>query len=373
MLTLIDRQLIRNYFKGYFICLTSLLSLYIVVDLFTNLDDFAHHTGGIGKTTQLVGVYYGYKVWQIFDRLCEAILVLAATFTIAWMRRNNEQIPLLSSGVSTQRIVRPVLISACVLMTFNIVNQELIIPSIGIRLMFQRDDPNGEKEVQVRSGYEPNGIQLTGTKATRKGLVIKGFQCTIPTEVLGRMSHLTANEARYVPPGPGPRTGGWELSGTKTSPEELEPGENPILEQIDKGKFFLKVRKIDFEALTRHQNAYLLSSTWQLYHDLQCEDSRQGASSIDRKKAVLFHSRLTRPLLSILLVLLGLSVILGDQNRNIYVGVGMCLALCGLFFATTYLCRYLGDNNLITPALSAWLPLLLFGPYSLVKFDAVQT
>src|SRR5213080_4663266 len=115
MLTLIDRSLVRSYLKAYAVCLVSLLSLYVVVDLFTNLDDFAH-TGGFGSTLRLIGSYYGVKIWQIFDRLCEAILVLAATFTIAWMRRNNEQIPLLSSGVSTQRIVRPVLLSASVLM-----------------------------------------------------------------------------------------------------------------------------------------------------------------------------------------------------------------------------------------------------------------
>jgi lipopolysaccharide export system permease protein len=372
MLTLIDRQLIRNYFKGYFICLSSLLSLYVVVDLFTNLDDFSHHNGGVSQTLRLIGVYYGYKVWQIFDRLCEAILVLAATFTIAWMRRNNEQVPLLSSGVSTQRIVRPVLLSACVLMSFNILNQELIIPSIGTKLMYQRDDPDGEKEVQVRGGYEPNGIHLHGAKAKRTGFLIYNFQCIIPTEVFGILTTLSANEARYVPPGSGPRTGGWELSGT--IPEEVENlPKNLCLEQIDKGKYFLKVLKIDFEAMTRHQNAFLLSSTSQIYHELNGDDSRQGANSLDRKKAVLFHSRLTRPLLSIVLVVLSLSIILGDQNRNIYISVGMCLGVCALFFAASYICRYLGDNNLINPALSAWLPLLLFGPYAVVKFDSVHT
>src|SRR5205823_9078904 len=150
MLTIIDRHLIFNYLKGYMVCLVSLLALYIVVDLFTNLDDFASHNGGIETTVRLITVYYGYKVWQIFDRLCEAILVLAATFTVAWMRRNNEQIPLLACGVPTHRIVRPVILSACLMPSLNIVNQEFIIPTIGVRLTYQRDDPDGEKETQVR-------------------------------------------------------------------------------------------------------------------------------------------------------------------------------------------------------------------------------
>src|SRR5262245_21276994 len=110
MIKLIDRLMIRGFFKSYIVCLASLLSLYIVVDLFINLDDFTHTKE---KTDTLVHVirhivsYYGYKSAQIFDRLCEAIVLLGAMFTVAWMQRNNEQVPLLSAGVSTRRIVAP--------------------------------------------------------------------------------------------------------------------------------------------------------------------------------------------------------------------------------------------------------------------------
>jgi lipopolysaccharide export system permease protein len=33
----------------------------------------------------------------------------------------------------------------------------------------------------------------------------------------------------------------------------------------------------------------------------------------------------------------------------------------------------LGDNDILGPALSAWLPVLFFGPLALVLFDAVHT
>src|SRR6516165_5076675 len=101
MIKLMDRQLIYSYFKAYFVCLISLLSLYIVVDLFTNLDDFTHKNDGMLGVIKHIATYYGYKVTQIFDRLCEAIVLLAAMFTVTWMQRNNEQLPLLSAGVST--------------------------------------------------------------------------------------------------------------------------------------------------------------------------------------------------------------------------------------------------------------------------------
>src|SRR5438552_4516190 len=314
---LLDRLLFTAFLRAYLICLISLLSLYVVVDLFTNLEDFAQHAAGLRDTLLNVGRYYGYKVAQIFDRLCEAILLMAAMFTVAWMQRNNEQMPLLSAGMSTRRIVLPVIVSACTMLSLTLLNQELVIPAIGPRLNYQRDDPNGEKDMDVKGAYEPNGIQIVGKTASRRALVVRQFECTIPAELAGRLLHIAAAEAHYVKPGSGPRTGGWELRNTQ--PAEIDPWDNAPLEQIDHGKFFLKVSKVTFDTLTRHQNAYLLASTFQIYQELQSADaSRQGSPTLDRKKAVLFHTRLARPLLGMVLVFLGLSVILRDQNRNVF-------------------------------------------------------
>src|SRR5206468_2259090 len=43
MMAILDRQMILSYLKAYLICLVSLLSLYIVVDLFTNIEDFTQN------------------------------------------------------------------------------------------------------------------------------------------------------------------------------------------------------------------------------------------------------------------------------------------------------------------------------------------
>jgi len=79
----------------------------------------------------------------------------------------------------------------------------------------------------------------------------------------------------------------------------------------------------------------------------------------------------------IILVMLGLSVILRDQNRNIFISAGLCLILCVVFFASIFACQYLGStpetSEYISPALAAWLPVIVFGPISFVMFDAVHT
>src|SRR5438132_4824841 len=120
MLTLMDRQLIVNYVKAYLICLVSMVGLFIVVDLFTNLDNFTEGKQGFEQVMEHILQYYGMKVTQIFDRLCEAVVLLAAMFTVALLQRNNELLPLLSAGVSTRRVVRPVLLSAFVMLGLTI-------------------------------------------------------------------------------------------------------------------------------------------------------------------------------------------------------------------------------------------------------------
>src|SRR6202035_561320 len=105
-----------------------------------------------------IGKYYAARSTTIFDRLSEMIVLLAAMFTIAWVQRNNELLPQLSAGVSTRRIVRPVLLSACAMMALATLNQELVIPRLSNLLTINRDDPNGNRDLLVRSGYESNHV-----------------------------------------------------------------------------------------------------------------------------------------------------------------------------------------------------------------------
>ncbi len=364
MLKLIDRQMVLGYFKSYVVCLVSLLSLYIVVDLFTNLDDFAHHDSGLKGVVSRIGSYYGAQITLIFDRLCEAIVLLAAMFTVAWMQRNNEQVPLLSAGISTQRIVVPVLLCACLMLTLTVLNQEFVIPFFADKLTRARDDPGGQREIGVRQAYDSNGIHVTGTRAVRQELLVREFQVTIPEAVSGNQVHIIAQEARYHR-GSGPNGGHWEMTGC--TPPHLDPIPD-VLDVADTTRYVLHVRNVDFDALTRDPNWFLRTSTYRLFQELQRPESTRLASM-----AVLFHIRLTRPLLGMVLVLLGLSVILRDQNRNVIISSGMCLVLCGVFFASCFACKMLGDKELLTPALAAWLPVLCFGPFAVAMFDAVHT
>jgi lipopolysaccharide export system permease protein len=364
MTTTLDRMYFAAYLRSYLIVLTSLLSLYVIVDLFTNLDDFSK--GSFAQNLRHITGYYSTRISQIFDRLSEAITLLGAMFTVAWMQRNNELLPQLSAGISTRRVLLPVLAGSVLTLALGPLNQELVIPQVAEALTTPRDDPDQEQPTVVKGAFDPTGVHLEGYTAVRKERKVINLHVTFPEGGPTGMVHLTAKEAIYISADDDPQSGGWMLY--RTAPDLSEGELPPNLERVGVGQYFLRTREVDFDTVTRGANWFLFASTPTLRELLAKPDARRQP-----QVAVAFHMRLTRPLVGILLTVLGLAVILRDQNRHVFINAGLCLVLCAVFYAAVYGCKYLGENDFISPPLAAWLPVLIFGPLAVALFDAIHT
>ncbi len=117
-MTRIDRYLLFLYIRVLVICFTSLTGLLIVVQVFSNLDEFMRYAKQEQQSLLTVLVeFYGPYTLTIFDRLSGLIALLALLFVIAWLYRTNEFTALMAAGVTKLRVVRPLLIaSACVIL-----------------------------------------------------------------------------------------------------------------------------------------------------------------------------------------------------------------------------------------------------------------
>jgi lipopolysaccharide export system permease protein len=367
-MTILDRMLFISFLRAYAICLISTLSLYIIVDLFTHLDDFAVKANDFIDIIVNILNYYGYRSIQYYDRLCEAISLLAAMFSVAWMQRSNELLPCLSAGVSTHRVIRPIIFGSILMLALGVINQELVIPRIAAVLMTDREDPESERDMWVHPNFDTNGVHIEGVAATRKEQSIKNFYATLPERATNNMVHLSATLARYIPPrNDDPLSGGWLLTGT--TPAEIDPENCPEpLTPLYTGKYFLRTNEVNFETLTRNPKWFMFASTRHLMRLLNRSDApRQGPI------AVMFHMKISRPIVGFLLVMLGLSIILRDQTRHVFISAGLCLAMCAAFYGIVYMSKFLGDADYVSPALAAWLPVLIFGPITIAQYDAIHT
>jgi lipopolysaccharide export system permease protein len=367
--TILDRMLFASFLRAYFICLVSTLSLYVVVDLFTNIDDFFQSGRSTVEIATHVLTYYGYRSVQYYDRLCEALALLAAMFTVAWSQRNNELIPMLSAGVSTHRFLRPVFIGSALMLAIGMANQEFVIPAIAAELITDREDPEGNKDLYIQGSFDPDRVHVDGFKGFRKEQVVMKFNVTLPAGPHSEMKHLSADWAEYIPYQEGQHySGGWELHGA-TPPELPKEMLDPkLIEMIDSGRYFVFVREATFERVTQGQKTQQFVSTTRLYHLMERTDVGRMNGL-----AVTFHMRITRPIVGMLLVIMGLSIILRDQTRHVFISAGLCLAMCAVFFGVVFAGKFLGTSDYVSPAMAAWLPVLIFGPFSIALYDAIHT
>ncbi|QJX00498.1 LptF/LptG family permease [Frigoriglobus tundricola] len=371
MITTLDRMFLLSYLRSYAIVWTSLIGLYVVLDLFTHLDDFVNRPGTFVASARVIIHFYGYRIPQLFDLMAEPITLMAAAFSVSWMQRNNELLPQLSAGIPTRRAIRPILLGAALTLSLTPLNQEFLIPEVADQLMTKPDDPEGTKAQVLTGAYDTaTGTHLEGYVGFRRDRRVERLNVTFSENSPSGMLHIAAAEAVYVPKGDDPLTGGWLLIGI--GPEDTQRlGSRPMptnLTALGTGRYFLKVTDADFEAVCRGGTWYIYAPTTRLREMLLDPEPRRRG-----KMAVLFHTRITRPLVGGIMVILGLSVILWNPNRHVIISAGLCMGVAASLFLFVIACKYLGDQEVLTAPLAAWMPVLLFGPPALVAFDSVHT
>ena len=386
MLRILDRQRYWAFFKAYAVSFVSLVGLYVVIDAFTNLDEFLKISHGTGHLFALMGRYYAVRATFFYDRLCGVITMMAAIFTVTWMQKNNELLAMLAAGISARRVIVPVIVSAALVSVGTLANQEWLIPRLGDELQRPHAD-DGTLKVNAGSRYDVNGIQLQGQNGFRSHKTIDHFSALLPVSRFGTLMALDATLARYVPEDDptSPLRGGWVLWGATLSPPGSKP-DGKVLVAIDPklvprlpkpfgdgppppGTMMFLRTDVSFSNITRRADWYQFAST----PDLIRAYADQGSRTERNRIAVFLHARLIRPLASMVLLLLSLPLVLGGEGRNLFVNLGLSVLTSAVFYGGSFLVNYLGNSNVLSPELSAWLPILAFGTYAAARWDRIRT
>ena len=375
-MTIIDRYLLRQYVQTLVICYVSLTGLYVVFDAFTNIEEFLRAAPDGGGLFRLMGSYYGYRAVFLFDRLAGILVLCAAMFTVTWIQRNNEMTALLAAGVPKLRVIAPV-VAACAVTTLSAAaNRELVIPRFREELSRPTNDLLGERAQEFNQQFDNRtDIIIGGRAAFADGRRIAEPRLLLPDALAHYGNQLVAREAFYHPPRDD-RPGGYLLVRV-SRPEGLDQrpslslGERPVIltpydtPWLEAGECFV-VSGLTFEQLTAGRGWREFASTGQLIASLRNPSLGFGA---DVRVAV--HSRFVQPLLDMTLLFLGLPLVLARNSRNIFAAIGMCMAVASGFVLVVLACQYLGASYAVSPALAAWLPLILFVPPAVVMFDRI--
>jgi lipopolysaccharide export system permease protein len=388
-MTLLDRYLLRHFLISYAACFLSVLALYVVIDLFTRLDEFTDSE--VESTTVVatekgtkpekatekprrkkdtvemfasVGSYYLYRLPLIFDRLSSMMALMAATFTLGWLERQNEILPCLAAGVSMRRLLLPIWIGILTLIGLGICNREWLVPHCAPQLLRSAEDSAGKRPVLVQGRYDSQNILFEGRVGYPERQMVQYANITLPSRLTGGMVHLNCKEMFYRP-AQGQDASGWYLMGC--TPATLDPCPWP-LQQLGPGQYFL-FTDMSYDRLSRRTNWFMFQSTEQLLDLLRSDDQFPRRSEV----IALVHQRFTEPALEFLMLVLGVALVIGRPDQHLFIKLGGALILFGLYYGLQLLFSATARTQFLDPVLSAWLPVFLFGPLSFVMLDGMRS
>jgi len=373
----IDRYLLAQFLKVFVICFFSLTGLYIVIDGFSYLDDFMIYADKHGQLLPVMGQYYAYKSLSFFDRTSGILTLIAAMFTVTWIQRHNELTALEAAGLSKGRIIKPVIMAVAVISLLAALNREMVIPRIRGSLSRTPQNLDGKNAQTLEFSYDnATNILLRGAETIADEQCIVKPDFFLPPELAVHSKHISAERA-YYRPAYGDKPAGYlfdQLEQPKNldhQPSVEQDGKRVILTPRDtpwlKPRQCFVVSGVSFEQLEG-------GSTWQRYSSLSelISGLRNPSLGFSEDVRVAIHSRLVQPLLDVTLLFLGLPLVLSRKNRNMFLAIGLSVILVIWFMGLTMACQYLGSSYyLVSPALAAWLPLMIFVPWAAGTADAL--
>ena len=374
---ILDRYLLTQFVQVFLICFLSFVGLFVVIDAFQHLDRFIDFADDHGSLLGVMGEYYAYRALDIFDRMSGVLALIAAMFAITWLQRYNEMTALEAAGIPKLRIVRPILIAAVLISLLAAANRELIVPNCREQLARDARDLAGQKKRPVVPCLDrETDILFQGLHLTMADGRIAEPSFGLPSTLREHGSKLVAKEAFFLPAtSDHPR--GYLLRGVTTPSQPADCLSLSVNGQIiifmPKDQSWLSgdecfvASNLEFQTLTGNMAGQRYTSTAGLIRGLHNPSNDFGA---DRRVAV--HTRLVQPLMDATLLLLGVPIVLSQNNRNVFVAIGLCLAIVVAFMIVAIACQYLGNTSLISSALAAWLPLIIFVPVAVALAEPLR-
>lgn len=367
-MTTFDRHLLVRYLHAFVVFYVAALGLYVVVDGFTNLDGFqsavdaeARRPGGSdgGKSLALLAhmaKHYLYQSSLLLELVGPTVGTISAVAVFALLCKFGELHPLLAAGVPTYRLVLPLLVGIVLVNVALIANQELILPRISSHLQGSHGATTDDAR-PVEPCLSAKGIFVSGTELYLSDHRLRHAEFRLsPGPLATDYVSLEAEEAFFLP-AKGDWPSGWLLRDAVPRFGQIpltDEGRKLVVPQKDSNDLFV-VTEVTFGELYNRSTSFKFLSTADLFDRVRRPASGTTAS---RAQLLHLHSRFTRPLLLLVGVFLAVPMIVRKEHTNLVVNIALCTLLLGVVFGISQGLQFVSHAGLMTPELSAWLPLI---------------
>lgn len=376
MLTTFDKYLMNRLLHTFAVFFVATYGLYMVFDLFTNVDDFQRNSAGDERTsveTILAIVrHYSFRIPEFFEMAGPILVVVSAIAVLGLLEKHSESHPILAAGIPAFRLLRPLLVGGGLLNLMLVLNQELLLPRLAVELQTPRGSDNASiQKVDPVYDYSNHLMHIDGKEVIIEERKLVNASFWLPEELSVPSYSLEAETAVFIHKND-KHPSGWLLQNliSPFDPELLTAeGATRILPRPN-GKDVIVVSDVSFDQLyNRGRNLKLLSSG-QLIERIR--NPSTGLVPV-RSQSLALHSRVTRPILSLLSIAIALPLVMRRESRSLIVNMTICTVVLGAFYIITQGSLMLGGSSILRADLAAWFPVIFVGSASVWTAGYVQT
>jgi lipopolysaccharide export system permease protein len=362
-MTILFQYMLRELVKVFGMCLSGLMTVYLVVDFFEKIRRFIRYDVGL----LTVAEYFVLRMPAIFFQIAPLAVLMATLLTLGVFSRNREITAMRSCGISLARIAAPFFLFAAAVACLLFLFSAVIIPHATAQAEYVKTTKIEKKQsgpaskadrswIQIGDRtlmnfdlVEPDGFTLHGISLYQLG---EDFRLVRVTEASG--AHYTAQ--------------GWMLlDGTH---RKLLPNGMVLTEPFEHAPISLSQTPEDFSTWLSTETEEMTLADLRTYTDRLQKDGYNVARFLTD-----YHGRIAFPFVSIVMATVGIALSLrqsGVRGRGMAIGIGLALAIGFLYWTAHSVAIALGHSGALTPLLAGWLANLLFFSFGSSLFLQVR-
>jgi len=356
---ILDRYILKSVLKIFFGCLLTFLFLYIIIDVFSYLEEILKQRVSLN----ILGEYYLTYLPIIFVQVTPIACLLSTLYTFANLNRHNEIIAMRSSGLSIFGVTKTVLIFGVIVSVLVFwVNDRFVPQSLSLNQKIKEQIETGTKkakEDEVIGNLSMYGLKnrlffvnrFYPQKNTMEGIVILEHdeRQNITRKIVAIKGVYTDGIWRFY------KCATYSFDENGQMSKEPQYSEEEIMTITETPHDFLKQRQHpDFMTI-----AQLDDYIWRL--------SKSGATTVIRNLKVDLYRKFTEPLTSIIIIFMGIPFALMVKKRATGLSsLGISIMLGFLYYVLSAISIALGKAGILTPFLAVSLShslVFLFGLY----------
>ncbi len=358
---ILDRYLIREYLKLFFLLLFSIISIYLIIDFFGKIRMFISNNATL---TQMAAHFF-YMIPMVVSQTTPAVILLATLMTFGTLSKHNEIVAVKANGISLYRLSLPLVFICLAVSVILFLFSEIITPRA-----FQRAEYIRLVEVQKQESpgiFKQNEIWYRGSNAIynfrmfdAKNNSLHGITIHYLDGNFRLVQRIDADKAFW-------RDGKWIFNNVLIS-SQSPGGGFPQLERLAAREVQRPEKPDDFKQVQKEADKMGFFELYPYIRKLEAEGYDATRYRVD------LHGKMAFSIVSIILLVIGISFSLrSERSGGVAQSIGAGVVIGFSYWLVFAFSLSLGRSGTLYPLLAAWLPNLLFGGAAYYMIRRVNT